>query len=76
VKATVVANVSAFRPVRLPVAALPCAVNRLREVAGGVSDRPDPSIRRTAAGALGVTRRPFQGVARNRPKGDRGSVTS
>ena len=50
-------------------AMLPFFVNRLWVVAGGVSDRPDPSIRRTAAGALEVTRRLFQGVARDRPRG-------
>src|SRR5215208_1391745 len=35
------------------------AVNKLREVAGGVSDRPDPSIRRPKS-AFRVTRRSFQ----------------
>ena len=48
-------------------------VNKLRGVAGGVSDRPDPSIRRPKS-AFRVTRRSFQGVARNLP-GDRGGVT-
>ena len=50
------------------------AVNKLWEVAGGVSDRPDPSIRRPNS-AFRVTRRSFHGVARDRPKGDRGGVT-
>jgi hypothetical protein len=50
------------------------AVNKLRDVAGGVSDRPDPSIRRPKS-AFRVTRRSFQGVTRDRPRGDRGGVT-
>src|SRR5215210_9211123 len=40
-----------------PAAALPFAVNTLWMIAGGVPDRPDPSIRRTRAGVFGVTRR-------------------
>jgi hypothetical protein len=58
------------KPLRAPFL---FAVNKLRGVAGGVSDRPDPSIRRPKS-AFRVTRRSFQGVARNLP-GDRGGVT-
>jgi hypothetical protein len=55
-------------------AMLPFAVNKLREVAGGVSDWPDPSIRRPNS-AFRVTCRSFHGGARDRPKGDRGGVS-
>jgi hypothetical protein len=50
------------------------AVNKLREVAGGVWDRPDPSIGRPKS-AFRVTRRSFQGVACERPKAERGGVS-
>ena len=74
VKADVAAPFVVERYGPVSFAMLPFAVNKLREVAGGVSDRPDPSIRRPKS-AFRVTCRSFHGVARDRPKGDRGGVT-